>query len=119
MKKSHILQGIIWIVAGIAAGYLVWWVVPAYFQKPAGPRSTESLSQEAAAMNHGLPAMLDKETELTITESAPGMFIYKYRLLISQCSGLITEASRRVPSPGWWPCRAAARKHGAIFSAEA
>jgi hypothetical protein len=81
MKKSRILQGIIWIVAGIAAGYLVWWVVPAYFQKPAGPRSTESLSQEAAAMNHGLPAMLDKETELTITESAPGMFIYKYRLV--------------------------------------
>jgi hypothetical protein len=32
-------------------------------------------------MNRGLPAMLDKETELMITEGAPGMFIYKYRLV--------------------------------------
>ncbi len=32
-------------------------------------------------MNRGLPAMLDSETELTVTEGAPGMFIYRYRLI--------------------------------------
>jgi hypothetical protein len=87
MKKSRILKGFTWIVAGLAAGYLVWWVVPAYFRKPAERRSVESLSQEAAEMNRGLPAMLDKATELMITEGAPGMFIYKYRLVNVSAAG--------------------------------
>ena len=81
MKKSNILQIVVRIVAGLAAGYLIWWIVPAYFQKATGAGSFERLTQEAEHLNRGLPAMLDKETELMVTEAAPGMFIYKYRLV--------------------------------------
>lgn len=81
MKRSTILQAFVWVVGGLVAGYLVWWVVPAYFQNAAGPWTAQSLRQEAEQLNRGLPAMLDKETELMVTEGAPGMFIYKYRLV--------------------------------------
>lgn len=71
---------ILWIVVGVVAGYLAWWWLPAYF-KSEDPRSIEHLSREAAQLNRSLPTMIDKETELTITESAHSMFIYKYRLV--------------------------------------
>ena len=73
---------ILWVAAGIiAAGYLVWWLAPSYFAGREDPRSVERLSREAAELNRSLPAVLDKETELMVTEAAPAMFIYKYRLL--------------------------------------
>lgn len=74
-------QTILWILVGVAAGYLVWWVVPEYFKGSADPQSIEHLSQEAAQLNRSLPALLDKETELMVTEGAHAMFIYKYRLV--------------------------------------
>jgi hypothetical protein len=81
MKKSRVIQAIVGIIAVLAAGYLIWWIAPAYFQKPDDPPSAERLSQEAAQLNRGLPTMLDQETELMVTEGAPSMFIYKYRLV--------------------------------------
>jgi len=61
---------------------LIWWIVPSYFQSETlPPGSPEFLTQEAARLNKGLPALLDKETELTVTEPAHMMFIYKYRLI--------------------------------------
>jgi hypothetical protein len=81
MKKSRATQILLWIIAVLVVGYLTSRFVPGYFERSSQFRSIESLSQEAEQMNRGLPAMLDKETELMITESAPGMFIYKYRLV--------------------------------------
>ena len=74
-------QTILWIVVGVVVGYLAWWLAPAYFQGSEDPKSIEHLSREAAQLNRSLPAVLDKETELMITEGAHAMFIYKYRLL--------------------------------------
>jgi hypothetical protein len=95
MKKSNILQIVVWIVAGLAAGYLIWWIVPAYFQKATGAGSFERLTQEAEHLNRGLPAMLDKETELMVTEAAPGMFIYKYRLVNVVAAGIDYKSFER------------------------
>jgi len=81
MKKTHALQVILWIFAGVAAGYLVWWLIPRYFKPAAVPGSFEYLSQEAARLNQALPAQLDEKTELMVTEAAQAMFIYKYRLV--------------------------------------
>jgi hypothetical protein len=75
------IRAVVWIISGLAAGFLVWWGVNSYFPKATDAGSFGRLSQEAAQMNRGLPAMLDKETELMATEAAPGMFIYKYRLV--------------------------------------
>jgi hypothetical protein len=88
MKRSRILRVIVCIVAGVAAACLVWWLAPVYFQRAAGLRTVQSLRQEAVEMNRGLPAMLDKETELTVTEGAPGMFIYRYRLVNVSAAGV-------------------------------
>jgi hypothetical protein len=81
MKRSSLLRAILWTIACLAVGYLVWRLVAADPQNSTGPRSPESLSQEAAELNRGLPSMIDKETELMVTETAPGMFIYQYRLV--------------------------------------
>lgn len=72
---------ILWVIVGVVIGYLAWWWAPAYFKGSEDPRSIEHLSREAAGLNRSLPAMLDKETELTVTEGAHAMFIYKYRLV--------------------------------------
>jgi hypothetical protein len=74
-------QVILWIVVGVAVGLLAWWLMAGYFKTSADPRSIEHLSREAAQLNRSLPVLIDKETELTATEAAPGMFIYKYRLV--------------------------------------
>jgi hypothetical protein len=82
MKTSSLLKVVISLVATLAAAYLVWWwFVPAYSQRSGGLRTPESLLAESAEMNRGLPAMMDKETELMITEAGPGLFVYKYRLV--------------------------------------
>jgi hypothetical protein len=81
MNKARIAQALAWIFAGLAAGWLVWWVIPAYLKPAVVPGSIEYLRQEAAGLNRSLPVLLDEKTELTATEAAPGMFIYKYRLV--------------------------------------
>ena len=67
--------------AGVIAGYVVWWVLPSYFQKEEDPRSREYLSRIAAEINRSVPVMIDKETELMPVAGAPGMLIYNYRLV--------------------------------------
>jgi hypothetical protein len=74
-------QIILWIVVGVVLAYLAWWLVPAYLKGHEDPRAIERLSREAAQLNRSLPVLIDKETELTITEAAHAMFIYKYRLV--------------------------------------
>jgi hypothetical protein len=88
MKQFSVIPIFVWLFAVLAAGYLVWWIVPLYFPRSSGARSVESLRQEAEQMNRGLPAMLDKETELMLTEGAPGMFIYRYRLINATTSSI-------------------------------
>lgn len=75
-------KNISWVALGVVAAYLIWWLVPSFFQaEKVAPGSQEFLDQEAVKLNRGLPALLDKETELTIAEPAHRMFIYKYRLI--------------------------------------
>jgi hypothetical protein len=71
----------VWICAGLVIGYLAWWLMSAYFKPSRVPGSLEYLREEAAGLNRSLPTQLDEKTELTVTEAAPGMFIYKYRLV--------------------------------------
>lgn len=76
------IKNISWIAVGVIAAYLIWWIVPNFFSgEKTAPGSQAFLDLEAAKLNKGLPALLDKETELTITEPAHRMFIYKYRLI--------------------------------------
>jgi hypothetical protein len=74
-------QSFLWIVVGVVGGLLTWWLLAGYFKVRKDPRSIEHLSREAAQFNRSLPVLIDKETELTITEAAHAMFIYKYRLV--------------------------------------
>ena len=69
------------MAAGVLAGYLVWWVLPGFFQKEEDPRSQEYLSRIAAEINRSVPVMIDQETELMPVAGAPGMLIYNYRLV--------------------------------------
>jgi hypothetical protein len=74
-------QAFLWVVVGVVAGLLGWWLLARYFKGTEDPRSIERLSREAAQLNRSLPVLIDKETELTVTEVAQAMFIYKYRLV--------------------------------------
>jgi hypothetical protein len=88
LKKSPVAKLVLWVGAGVIAGYLVWWVLPDYFQKEEDPRSPEYLSRIAAEINRSVPVMIDKETELLPSEGAPGMLIYNYRL-VSYAAGQV------------------------------
>jgi hypothetical protein len=81
MSKLTITKVILWVGAGLIAGYLVWWVLPGFFQKEEDPRSQEYLSRIAAEINRSVPVMIDQETELMPVAGAPGMLIYNYRLV--------------------------------------
>lgn len=81
MSKLTIAKVILWVGAGLIAGYLVWWVLPGFFQKEEDPRSQEYLSRIAAEINRSVPVMIDPETELMPVAGAPGMLIYNYRLV--------------------------------------
>jgi len=72
---------ILWLITGVAAGVLVWWVAPAYFNKPVDPRSVEYLDGIAAEINRSVPVMIDAETELLPTSAGYAMLIYNYRLV--------------------------------------
>ncbi len=74
-------QTVLWLIVGVAAGALVWWVVPAYFNKPVDPRSVEHLNQIAAEINRSVPVMIDEETELMPSRAGYAMLIYNYRLV--------------------------------------
>jgi hypothetical protein len=69
------------MATGVLAGYLVWWVLPGFFQKEEDPRSQEYLSRIAGEINRSVPVMIDQETELMPVAGAPGMLIYNYRLV--------------------------------------
>ena len=81
MSKFSTTKVILWMAAGVLAGYLVWWVLPGLFQKEEDPRSQEYLSRIAAEINRSVPVMIDQETELMPVAGAPGMLIYNYRLV--------------------------------------
>jgi hypothetical protein len=81
MKKNFILRAILWVVAAVAAGYLVWWFIPIVLQNSADPRSLEHLTQVAAEINRSIPVMIDQETELLPAQAAEAMLIYNYRLV--------------------------------------
>ena len=72
---------IAWLAGGVAAGLLVWWVLPAYFSSPPDPRSVEYLSKIAAEINRSVPVMIDEETELLPAAAGHAMLIYNYRLV--------------------------------------
>jgi hypothetical protein len=74
-------QAFLWIGLGTVVGLLAWWLLAGYFRVSEDPRSIGHLSREAAQLNRSLPVLIDKETELTSTEAADAMFIYKYRLV--------------------------------------
>ena len=74
-------KGLVWLVVGAVAGYLVFWGVPEMFPEKVEPRSAARLGKIAAELNRSVPAMIDKETELTVVEGHEGMLIYKYRLV--------------------------------------
>jgi hypothetical protein len=75
------VKNIAWIALGVIAAYVLWWIVPKYFQIEDGQRSQEHLSRIAAEINRGVPVMIDKETELMPTSGHEGMLIYNYRLV--------------------------------------
>lgn len=81
MTKFPGVKIILWIGAGVILGYLVWWVLPGFFQQKEDPRSQEYLSRIAAEINRSVPVMIDQETELMPVAGAPGMLIYNYRLV--------------------------------------
>ena len=81
MSKFSTTKVILWMAAGVLAGYLVWWVLPGFFRKEEDPRSQEYLSRIAAEINRSVPVMIDQETELMPVAGAPGMLIYNYRLV--------------------------------------
>lgn len=76
------VKNISWIALAAVAAYLIWWILPGFFSGAKfAPGSPEFIAQESTKLNRELPALLDKETELIITEPAHGMLIYKYRLI--------------------------------------
>jgi hypothetical protein len=74
-------KAIAWIIAGVAAGMLILWGVPAYLNKPVNPSSIEHLSNVAAEINRSVPMMIDAETELLPSEAGEAMLVYNYRLV--------------------------------------
>jgi len=80
VKKISVATIILWVGAGVIAGYLVWWFLPNFLEKE-DPRSQAYLSKIAAEINRSVPVMIDKETELLPAAGAPGMLIYNYRLV--------------------------------------
>lgn len=80
MKKFSVATIMLWVGAGVIAGYLVWWFLPNFLEEQ-DPRSQAYLSKIAAEINRSVPVMIDKETELLPAAGAPGMLTYNYRLV--------------------------------------
>jgi hypothetical protein len=89
----------VWTAAAAILAGFVWWFASGYFQPKAVPGSIEYLTQEAARLNRSLPAQLDEKTELTVTEVAPAMFIYKYRLITASKDHLDDQNFARSAKP--------------------
>jgi hypothetical protein len=81
MKVSSNIKVILFVAAGVVAGYLVWWLIPEYLRKNEDPRSSTRLSRIAADLNRSMPVMIDQETELMPVQGAEGVLIYNYRLV--------------------------------------
>lgn len=74
-------KGLVWLAAGVAAGLIVWWVLPRYWGGSGDPRSAEYLNRVAAEINRSVPMMIDAETELLPSTAGYGMLVYNYRLV--------------------------------------
>ena len=74
-------KGLVWLVVGAVAAYLLFWGVPEMCPDRVEPRSPARLGRIADELNRSVPMMIDKETELTVVEGHEGMLIYKYRLV--------------------------------------
>lgn len=70
-----------WLGGGVALGLLVWWALPAYWEKSEDPRSVEHLNRVAVEINRSVPVMIDAETELLPSTAGYGMLVYNYRLV--------------------------------------
>lgn len=81
MKASSNTKLILFVAAGVIAGYLVWWAVPEFLKINEDPRSQTRLSRIAAELNRSVPVMIDQETELLPVQSTEGVLIYNYRLV--------------------------------------
>ena len=81
MKASSNTKLILFVAAGVIAGYLVWWAVPELLKINEDPRSQTRLSRIAAELNRSVPVMIDQETELLPVQSTEGVLIYNYRLV--------------------------------------
>jgi hypothetical protein len=81
MKQGSITKVILFVAAGVIAGYLVWWVIPDLMRRNEDPRSQTRLSRIAAELNRSVPVMIDQETELMPVQGAEGVLIYNYRLV--------------------------------------
>jgi hypothetical protein len=81
MKQSSIAKVILFVAAGVIAGYLVWRAVPELLKMNEDPRSQTRLSRIAAELNRSVPVMIDQETELMPVQSTEGVLIYNYRLV--------------------------------------
>jgi hypothetical protein len=81
MKPSSSVQILLWIAAGVVAGYFIWRVVPAFLRRNEDPRSQTRLSRIAEELNRSVPVMIDQETELMPVQSMEGVLIYNYRLV--------------------------------------
>lgn len=81
MKQPSTAKVIWSVAAGLIAGYLIWWSVPALLRMNEDPRSQAHLSRIAAELNQSVPVMIDQETELMPVQGAEGILIYNYRLV--------------------------------------
>ena len=81
MKASSNTKLILFVAAGVIAGYIVWWAVPEFLKINEDPRSQTRLSRIAAELNRSVPVMIDQETELLPVQSTEGVLIYNYRLV--------------------------------------
>ena len=81
MKQSSTIKIVLWVAAGVVAGYVVWWLILEYLRKNEDPRSSTRLSRIAAELNRSVPVMIDSETELMPVQSTEGVLIYNYRLV--------------------------------------
>jgi hypothetical protein len=81
MFKSSTIKALVFLLGGVIAAYLLWFGIADFLRLNEVPGSIEHMNREAANLNRSLPALLDKETELTVAEGAYRMLIYKYRLV--------------------------------------
>ena len=81
MKRFSTTSVILWGTVVVAGTYFAYLRAPDWLEGKPDPRSQEFLGKVAAEINRSVPVMIDQETELMPAAGAPGMLIYKYRLV--------------------------------------